>query len=109
MTQPFSFCYKLYAHFGSDFFKALYDKVNVFLCMVGTDLGSDSGLALRNYRVGEGYNINAFLNHAAGEFRCQLFVIEHDRYAWVDSWNDIKAFFTQLFAVIGGDVFQMVT
>ena len=77
--------------------------------MIGTDLRTDPGLALWNDRVGEGYDINTFFYHSSGKFSSQLFVIEHYRYTWMNSRNDIETFFHEKLAIIGSDFFQMVS
>ena len=95
----FLFHFKLFiqSHLFSYFDKAFYDEINIFFCMACAYLCTDSCFSLRYNRVRECYNIYTFFHHTFCEFCCCLLIIEHNRYTWMCSRNNIKSVIYQLF------------
>ena len=74
--------------------------------MACTYLCTDSCFSLRDNRGRECSNIYTFFHHTFCEFCCCLLIIEHNRYAWMCSRNNIKSVIYQLFSVVCSYLFQ---
>ena len=72
-------------------------------------LCTDSCSSFRYDRIRECNHIYPFFHHFLCIFSSKSFIIKHNRYTWMGSFDDIKSIFYQLLAVVCGYFFQMVT
>ena len=100
--------FALFSHFFADFAEAADNRVDVFAGMRGTDLRADPGFPLRDDRIGEGDDVDAFVHHPSGHFPGGLFIIKHNRYDRMHARDDIETGVRHFLTVISGDVFKMI-